>query len=127
LSFPCAVKSRAPLGQTLAMQALEELFDALFFPRDASAVNRFFAGPLAGEADLSQLFSWKHTLDHKGMALFFREFFSSIEIGGAFARDLFQLVEILLSKEPKGLEAITRVFREIEGADPEEDALARRR
>lgn len=143
-SLPCAAKSRASLGSSLAMEVLEELFDALFFPRDLSAVKLFIAGPLVGKpfeemSDLSQLFSWKSTLDRKGMAAFFREFLAFRWEGGAsfyekiagcgagFFRDFFQLLEKFVSKEPQSYEAIARIFREIEEADPEEDASARRR
>ncbi len=142
--LPCAAKSRSSLGDSLAMQTLFNLFDALFFPRDAGSVKLFLAGPLIAKpfeetSDLPHLFSWKNTLDRKGMAAFFREFLASrwdgeksfyekiAGCGAAFFRDFFQLAETLIAKEPQSYEAIVRIFREIEEADPEEDAKARRR
>src|SRR5690606_16551690 len=79
--LPCSAKSRASLGESLAMEALEELLEAIFFPRDPNAVKRFLAGPLVGAPvrelpDLPQLFLWKGTLDRKGLSAFFREFLS---------------------------------------------------
>lgn len=143
-SLPCSAKSRASLGESLAMEALEELFEAVFFPRDSNAVKRFLAGTLVGAPvlelpDLPQLFFWKSTLDRKGLAAFFREFLSCRWDGGPsfyekiagagapFFRDFFQLLERFLSEKPHSYEAIVRIFREIEEADPEEDASARRR
>lgn len=132
LSLPCSAKSRSTLGSTLAMQMIEELFDALFFPRDPSSIKRFLAGPF--EAGFEHLFFWKETLDRKGMAFFFREFFKTchfyekiVGFGTAFFRDFFQLAEQLIQKEPKSYEAIARIFREIEEADPDEDTSVRRR
>jgi len=146
-SLPCAAKSRIPLGSSLALQALEELFNALFFPRDPNSIKLFLVGPLVGapvEAllqlpDLPQLYFWKLTLERKGVAAFFREFLSTrweggasfyetiVGRGSAFFCDFFQLLEQLISKLPQSYEAIMRIFCEIRDADPEEDPSARRR
>ncbi len=146
-SLPCVMKSRASLGDSLAMHLFEELFDALFFPRDQNYVKIFLAGALVGapmEAllevpDLPQLISWKSLLDQKGLSIFFREFLAFRWDGGPsfyekiaargpeFFRDAFQIIEQLIQIESVSYEAIQRAFREMEDADPEEDASRRRR
>ena len=144
--LPCWAKSQSPLGDSLAMQALEELFEALYFPRDPSRLKVFLAGPfvamsvdqLSEDLPILPLIEWKSLLDLEGIHSFFRAFFSASmngrtiyerirQRGSSFFRDVFQIVEQLLAISSSSLEVFKRLFRELQASDPDEDASARRR
>ncbi len=146
-SLPYITKSKASLGDSLALHLLEELFDVLFFPRDQNLLKIFLAGVLIGAPveqlleipELPQLSVWKELLDKKGLAAFFREFLAFrwdngpsfyekiVARGSEFFRDIFQIIEQLVQIETVSFETIQRTFREVEDADPDEDARGRRR
>ena len=147
-SLPCWTKSAASLGESMALRAFEELFDAIYYPRKTQYVKSFLTGPFVGwpieaaaesNAPLPELFDWKDLLEKEGLAPFFRAFLFS-KLGGeetvlekirragiAFYSDVFQIIEQLLQNQASHLEAIKRAFREWEAADPQENAESKRR
>jgi len=145
--LPCWAKSRSPLGRSFAAHALEEFFEALYFPRDASRLKIFLSGPFADFPSaklleeslfIPQLNEWKAVLNQQGLPALFREFFGSMlnnasvyerikQRGAVFFNDIFQLVEQLFAIRCPSIESIRRFFRELEAADPDEESSARRR
>ena len=138
-SFPCWSKNGSSLGETLALRAVEELFDAIYHPRDPSAIKSFLTGPFMGlsfaeatkqDRELPELFEWKAILEKEGLASFFKAFIKTIDIqetGAAFYSDFLQIIEQLLPLPACNLHTIKRAFREWEAADPQEDLRAKRR
>jgi exodeoxyribonuclease V beta subunit len=146
-SLPCWAKSQSPLGLCPAFHALEELFEAIYFPRDVSRLKIFLSGPFVSipaaelveePLFLPQLVEWKALLEQDGLGALFRVFLSAClngmsvyerikQRGAAFFSDTFQLIEQLLSIRSVSLETFKRFFRELEAADPDEESAARRR
>ena len=146
-SLPCWAKSQAPLGLCSAFHALEELFEALYFPRDASRLKIFLSGPfvsltieqlLEETLFLPELLEWKALLDKEGLPAMFRAFLSASlngssvyerikQRGVSFFSDVFQLIEQILAIRSPSLESFKRFFRELEASDPDEDSASRRR
>ncbi|MBF8262971.1 MAG: recB [Parachlamydiales bacterium] len=140
-SLPCWAKNQSPLGRSLAFHALEELFQAIYQPRNASAVKILMSGPFVSIPDeqiLPQILEWKAILDREGLPGFFRAFLMARsngctvyerikQRGSSFFQDVFQIIEQMLSVRTLNLESLKRFFRELEAADPDDDAAARRR
>lgn len=144
-NLPCYTKNLLPLSQSGAAYALEELFQAIFFPKDSSAMKIFLTGPfvsLDGEADgmpfLSEVLNWKSVLEEEGLPAFFDLFLKTSLNGGVvrerieqqgkdFSLDVFQIIEQLLSIQFPSHESIKRFFAELKAGDPDDEAAVRRR
>lgn len=143
LSIPSSAKTRSSLARSPALKALEEFFDALFFPKDIHCVKIFLTGPFS-QVPIEQLMEhrtcdvlmqWKALLEQKGLPALFHVFFrfrqsaSSSTLyekiakqGAEFFGDLLQIIERLLSLKVNDFEEIKRVFREIARADVDEES-----
>jgi exodeoxyribonuclease V beta subunit len=109
-NLPAWIKNRTPLKKSLALTALEELFEALYFPRDSSRVQICLAGPFLSSHE--QLFEWKALFDLEGLPSLLRQVASRLDSN--------QIIEKLLEIKILSLETLKRAFRELEDADPEE-------
>ncbi len=101
-------RSRTPLGQTLAFQAIRELFDAILSPGE-SAAKIVEMGPFGASFPFSD---FKILLETKGLVSFCSEFLTTpvqqaslkeriVSYDLSFYRDMMQIFEALFSWEAK--------------------------
>lgn len=110
--IPAIARSHICLGDTLAFQAIRELFEAVIKPRDFSAAKIVMAGPF-GEIPFAE---FKLLLEEKGLVFFGRAFFDNqMERMAAydlsFTRDVLQIFELLFlweKREGFSFEGLTR-------------------
>ncbi len=123
-------RSRTPLGQTLAFQAMSELFDAILTPSDESAAKIVESGPFGESLPFSD---FKILLEEKGIVSFCREFLKEkaeriVSYDLSFYRDLMQIFEFLFDWEAKegfSIEGLLRFFNDLKTL--KEDEGGRRR
>jgi len=116
--IPAIAKSHTPLGQTIAFQAIRELFDAVLSPRDQSAAKVVLSGPFA-KPDLP-LSDYKALLEERGLVPFAREF--------QLDSDSMQIFEHLFAWEQKegfSFEGLKRTLRQLRDLDADEGARRR--
>ena len=110
--IPAIAKSHIPLGDTIAFQALRELFDAILHPRYQNIVD---AGPFGADLPLED---YKVLLVEKGMVPFARVFLEKMKNA-----DLMQIFELLFAWEKEEgftFEGLTRFLDELEGLEADE-------
>ena len=130
-------RSHASLGNSLAFQALEELFEAILSPRSISKSKIVMAGPF-GPHELP-LSDFKSLLEEKGMVFFFRAFLDCrigersmkeemIAYDLSFYRDAIQIFEELIfweRNEGFSFEGLKRRLKHLKNLDPEEGGCRR--
>ena len=132
-------RSRTPLGQTFAFEALSELFRAILSPQEENWARIVQAGPF-GSQNETLPFSWfKQILEERGLVSFCSLFFKTsvegqsikeriISYDLSFYRDLVQIFEILLAWEANqgfSFEGLGRFLEHLK--DLKEDEGGRRR
>lgn len=113
-------KSHTPLGQTVAFQAIRELFEAILSPHNQSAIKVVMAGPF-GPHELP-LQDYKVLLEEKGLVALARELKDRLD------SDALQIFELLFEWEKSegfSFEGLKRILRELPKIDPEEGASRR--
>lgn len=85
-------KSHTPLGQTVAFQAIRELFEAIMSPRDESATKIVMAGPF-GTVEIP-FADYKILLEEQGLVPFARKFLKQ-----PISSDAMQIFELLFAWE----------------------------
>jgi exodeoxyribonuclease V beta subunit len=116
--IPAVAKSHTPLGQTLAFQAVRELFEAILSPRDVSLEKIVMAGPF-GRSDLS-LFDYKILLEERGLVPLARELDLDPD-----AMQIFELLFAWEREEGFSFEGLKRKLKVIESLDAEEGGRRR--
>lgn len=119
--IPAVAKSPTPLGETLAFQAIRELFEAVLFPHDASAAQVVMAGPFARKE--IPFLEYKVLLEEKGLVAFARQF-----IQEPLSPDAMQIFEKLFEWEKKegfSFEGLNRFLKRLRHLDPEEGGRRR--
>jgi len=114
-SIPAMAKSCAPLGKTLAFQAVRELIEAIASPRDNSLRRIVGVGPFRS---LSLPIA-RTLLESEGLASLCRQIVNC----GDHDPDLKQVLEELLAWEGRAgfsLQGLVRHLSELESLDPEE-------
>lgn len=114
-NISAVAKSHTALGQTVAFQAIRELFEAVLSPRDQSAIKIVMAGPFSSP-DLS-FFDLKLLLKEEGLVPFAR-LFSKV-----FDTDMMQIFELLFEWERNegfSFEGLKRCLKTLERLDSEE-------
>jgi exodeoxyribonuclease V beta subunit len=132
-------RSHTPLGQTLAFQALRELFEAILNPRDSSASKIVLAGPFGSLSSEFPLTDWKWILEEEGLVSFWRVFFDfrlegqtlrerMVSYDLAFYRDVLQIFEWLVLREKKqgfSFEGLKRSLADLETLSSDEGGRRR--
>lgn len=132
-------RSQTALGETLAFQAIQELFTAVESPHDFSALQIVLAGPLGGFSDAFPAVEWKILLEEEGLVAFARKFFDFVVDGQtmreriaridlSFYRDMLQIFETLFLWERKEgfcFQGLHRYLSMLKELDPEEGGRRR--
>lgn len=134
IGLPAVARSHTPLGQTLAFQAIEELFQAIEKPNDLNFARIVLAGPFGGPSGgpgLERIFGeGKSILEERGLPHFFRFWMDfsvdgrslrerAIACGSSFYADLMQIFELLFAWEKRegfsfeGLSAYLALLKEL--------------
>ena len=147
VGIPSIARSQQPLSETLAFEAMEELFEALREPRNLGKAKTVLAGPFGGytaedvkkvlESPFSQI---RVILDEKGLPAACQAF-SQMQLGRAtvqenmalqglsFYSDCHQVLEVLFEWERAmgfSFEGLGRFFESIQRMDPEEAPCQRK-
>ncbi len=119
-------KSHVPLGETIAFQALHELFDAVAHPRNQSRLKVVEAGPFGADLPLDD---YKILLVEQGLVAFARAFLTEscqekLKEAGLYM-DVMQIFELLFAWEKEEqftFEGLFRFFSELEELEADEGA-----
>jgi exodeoxyribonuclease V beta subunit len=133
--LPAIAKSHIPLGQTVAFQAVREVFDAVLSSERESFLRIVQSGPFAIDGDLS-LAELKRILEKGGLVPFCRALLKEKQLEPSIYRDTLQIFEALFAWERRegysseGLKRFLVRFKNLsadEGArrlmEAEEDAI----
>ncbi|HEY4255012.1 MAG TPA: UvrD-helicase domain-containing protein [Chlamydiales bacterium] len=139
--IPIVSRSQELLVDTLAFQAVEELFQALHHPRHLGLARTVLAGPFArlsveelSQLDDNPLSPLRDVLQSEGLAVFFQSLLQtrlsaisvqerSVTHDSSFYTDLRQVFETLLEWERKkgfSFEGLFRFFAQMHQTDPDE-------
>ena len=116
--IPAVAKSYIPLGQTAAFQAIKELFEATFSPRDTDLAKIVLEGPFQ-KPNLSFL-DLKELLEEKGLPAFAHEFELDSD-----AMQIFELLFSSVQKEGFSIAGLKRFLKEIEKLNADEGGRKR--
>lgn len=111
-NIACVARSHTPLGETMAFQALRELFEAIWSPQDQNLSDVVMAGPFGVPSTEFPFFDFRAALLEKGLVGFCR-LFLDYPISGqstleriiafdlSFYRDAMQIFELLFDFEAR--------------------------
>jgi exodeoxyribonuclease V beta subunit len=133
-AIPLVSRSQELLTDTLAFQAIEELFQALHAPTHLGLAKTVLAGPFGGyagtellELDTNPLAPLKEVLQSDGLGSLFQSLLQTqIQVAGqgpSFYADLRQVFEVLLEWERKtgfSFEGLFRFFEQLRKMDPDD-------
>ncbi|HSX10298.1 MAG TPA: UvrD-helicase domain-containing protein [Chlamydiales bacterium] len=114
-------KSHTPLGETVAFQAIRELFEAILSPRDASAAKIVMAGPFSSPE--IPFADYKVLLEEKGLVPFARSFLKP-----PVSPDAMQIFEMLFAWEKQegfSFEGLKRYLKVLKNLKAEEGGRRR--
>ncbi|MES2273245.1 MAG: UvrD-helicase domain-containing protein [Chlamydiota bacterium] len=132
-------RSHTPIGETVAFQAIRELFEAVYKPQDQNVCDVVMAGPFGSTSGEFPFFDFKSVLTEKGLVGFWRLFLDHqlsgqstleriVSFDLSFYRDAMQIFEYLFDFEARegfSFEGLSRTLKDLRSLAAEEGGRRR--